>query len=407
MKKWYKGTRKIVVLLCLLCLCAGCNKKDDAADNQQQNNGQQSSDNRSNISDDALWVSCMSSRTYGREGSFYNEHNFIYFLDASTGESEIICDNAACTHTKEECSAYFDGVTYVALHGDKLLLVTGEGAEKVGDMYLYEADVNGAKRKKLAYLGNMQAIWKLVFTEDVIVISFFNSYDENMEPMDENLAGIYVYDRSTNSGEVVWQKQAYNAIASEFAYYEDVVYFYVFYYDITIEELLQHGVQSDYAEERKRIELCSINRKDKSFSIIQEGDAEGLDLCQNKIWFSYENALWFYDIATGEKRMELDKAVRVEPSYGTDRLLLRDDREYYTYYTYTPGGELVKNGTKDKVLPSVVYQEITWAYNYNTPTGNGEVITWDTEEFMSQGEVVSVNLPVTMRRPVKPLAEKN
>lgn len=385
MGKWLKEMKKIVVLLCLLCLCAGCNKKEEPGADIQQNGDAQKA-----INDDALWVAQMISETYGREGMFYTEHNRIYFTDAVTGESEIICDNAACTHGREECSAYFDGITYVALNGDKLLLVTGEGAEKAGDMYLYEADVNGTNRKKLANLGNMQSIWQVMFQEDVIIISFFNSYDDNMEPMEENIAGIYVYDLNSNTGEVLWQKQAYNAIASEFVYYKDIVYFYVFYYDITVEELLQHGAQSDFAKERRKAELCSVNRKDKNFSVIQEDAGEGFDICQNKLWFSHNDALWYYDITTGEKGIELNKAVRIETSYGTDVVMFRDGKAYYTYYTYVPGGELIKNGKKDKILPAVIYPEITWALDYDTPTGAGELITWNTDEFISQGEVVSV-----------------
>ncbi len=386
MKKWYKKIKKIMVLLCMLCLCSGCNKEGEESTNiQHQQN------------DDALWVAPMSSKTYGREGMFYNKSNFIYFMDAATGESDIICDDAKCTHEKGECSAYFDGITYVALNGDKLLLVTGEGADKAGDMYLYEADVNGTHRKKLSYLGNMQAIWQVMFTEEVIVISYRNAYDENMEPMDENIAGIYVYDRVNETGEVLWQKQAYNAITSEFVYYRDTVYFYVFYYDVTTEELLKNGTQSDFVKERAKAELCSINRKDKSFAVIQEDSEEGFDICQNKLWFSYEDAIWYYDISTGEKGIGLDRAMRIDPSYGTDRLLMRDDKDYYTYYSFAPNGELIKNGTKDMVSATVIYPEITWAQNYNTPTGNGEVIYWDTEEFVSHGEVASET-----RKPIAP-----
>lgn len=385
MKKWSKDIKKIMVFLCMLFLCSGCaSKGKESMDTKQRHE-----ENETVLQEDVLWVAPMGSATYGREGMFFCKSNFIYFLDAATGESDIICDDINCTHEREKCSAYFDGITYVALNGDKLLIVTEDGADKTGDMYLCEADVNGTNRKELAHFGNLQSIWKIMITEEVIIISYYNSYDENMEPMDENIAGIYVYDRIKGKGEVLWEKQAYNAVASEFVYDKDEIYFYTFYYDITIDELLQYGAQSDFITERKKAELCRVNRNDKSFSVIQEDCEEKFDICQDKLWFSYKDAVWYYDVNTGEKGKGLDRAMRIIPSYGVNQVLMRDGKEYYTYYSFIPDNQLKKNGTKDMVGIKVIYPEITWALNYDTPTGNGEVIYWNTDEFISQGEIVS------------------
>lgn len=407
MKKW-------LMLLFVLCLFAGCNKQEDVAgDNGQEQIGQPTQavgqpdatvipgtgQMVTTDGDKILWTSYLGTRTYGREGSFYSENNRIYFLDAATGESDIICGDATCTHKREECSAYFDGVSYVALEGDHLLIVTTYGGDNGWDMQLYTADVDGSNRKHVAELGFMLSIYQVIFTEDKIIASFWNSVDENMAPMDENYAGIYVFDRKTNTGEVVWSKKAFNAIAAKLNYYNDVVYFDAFYFDVTMDEVAEYGQQSNYLEERKKYELCALDLTDKSVTVIQEGGWNTFSVCGGKVWFDLEEALWSYDIATGEKKKEFNKELMIEPSYGTDRLLARDAVNYYTYYTYTPDEGLVKNGIKNQVMASAVFPEITWAMNYNTPTGNGGVIYWDTEEFMGSGEKEEEATPTPTKAP--------
>lgn len=394
MKKW------MFALLCICCMLGGCNKNEHGKEEnptgtptqavtQSQgtvtpSGGQQTVGNGDRI----LWTTSLGTRTYGREGSFYSESNRIYFLDANTGEADIICDDVTCTHKSRECSACFEGVSYVALDEEKLLVVTNDGGDRIGDMRLYTADVNGSNRKLIAEFTTMMSIYQILFTEDKIIASYWNNVDENMEPIEENYAGIYVFDRKTNTGEVVWSKRALNAIAAKLYYYNNVVFFDLFYYDVTMDEINEYGQRSDYVSNRGKYELCALDLANKSVTVIQDGDWETFSVCGEKLWYSYEKALWSYDIFTGEKKKELDRNLMIEATYGTDRLVARDVEKYHTYYTYTPDGNLIENGTKNNVITSVVYPEITWAMDYNTSTGNGEVICWSTVDFFNTGENV-------------------
>lgn len=396
MKRFWSTVTRVLLLLFMLCLLTGCNKQNEAENTGDTENvgttetpGEDTRQEQSGIQkDEVLWTNSLGTRTYGREGSFYSESNRVCFLDSATGETGIICDDITCDHKSRECSAYFEGVTYTALEDDHLILVTSHGGDSLWELSVYEADVNGSNRKKLGSFGTMLSVYQMLFMEDKIIASYWNNMDENLEPMDENRACIAVYDRKTNTSKVVWEKQALNAITSDIQYYNDVVYFSVFYFDVTMEEVTQYGERSDFVTDRQRFELHALNLKDGSDTLIHEGDWESFDICQDKVWFSDAEGLWSCDIVTGEKQKELDKEFMVMQCYVPDKLLLRDKKDYWIYYTYTPGGELIKNGTKAQVITSVAYPELTWAMDYNTPTGNGQVIYWNTAEFMSEGVAV-------------------
>ena len=368
-----------VVLLGMCCLLAGCKGKGEAGNDAAA--GETASE--------VLWSSQLTSQTYGKEGSFYSEHNRVHFLDAATGESAIICDEVACDHESRDCAAYFDGICYATLEGDHLLMVTSHDSNLLWEYSVFETEVNGTNRKKLGDFGIMQSVYQVLFTEDNIIASYYNSVDENLEPMDESRAGIMVYDRKTNTSRVLWEKQAFNAIAGDIQYHEGKVYFSVFYYDVTMEELEQYGEQRELLDDRTCFELYSLDLEDGSSVLIQDGDWETFDICQGRIWYDFEGSLWSYEIATGKKQKEQDRNFRVMQCYVPDKLVLRDRENSGDYYTYAPGGDYRKLGTKKDVLVSVVYPDITWAMNYNTPTGNGEVVFWNTEEFLAGGEVWS------------------
>ena len=403
MKQFWNLVTRVLLLLCMLCLLTGCNRQNEnpgdtgkvgttetPGEDAWQEQTVQNHPTAESENNEVLWTNSLGTRTYGREGSFYNESNRVYFLDAATGEADIICDDITCDHKSKECSARFEGVTYTVLEDDHLILVTSHGEDYLWNLAVYEADVNGGNRKKLGDFGTMLSVYQMLFMEDKIIASYWNDMDENLEPMDENRACIAIYDRKTNTSKVVWEKQALNAITSDLQYHNGVVYFSVFYFDVTMEEVTQYGERSDFVNDRQRFELHALNLKDGSDTLIHEGDWDSFDICQDKVWFSDAEGLWYYDIATGEKQKELSQEFMVMQCHVPDKLLLRDKKDYWIYYTYTPGGELIKNGTKMQVITSVAYPELTWAMDYNTPTGNGQAIYWNTAEFMSEGVAVPV-----------------
>ena len=168
MKQWCRWAKKVMILFCMLCLLAGCNKTEDDSEEKQAGTEQSIGDDSNKI----LWTNSLGTRTYGREGSFYSESNRIYFLDAATGAADIICDDAACQHKRNECSAYFDGITYVALEDDHLLVVTSADGNSGWDMRLYTADVNGSNRKLVAEFTTMMSIYQILFMEEKIIVSY-------------------------------------------------------------------------------------------------------------------------------------------------------------------------------------------------------------------------------------------
>ncbi len=395
MKKRLETVKKIGIVLCLFFMLTGCNRPDASEGKQQQEhqdtedgtNGEQNENNQSGVEEkrDFFWVSNLTGRTFGSDGVFYAKSGFLYFLDAQTSVDDIICDDATCNHKKGKCTAHFEALqTFAALEDDHLLVVTDYGSDKIGDMYLYETGVNGGDRKEVAYLANMQGIYQVIFSDEYIIATYYNNYDDNMTPIEENIARIYVYDREKKSGEIVWENRRVNALVPSIAYADGKVYFYSFYIDATIEEVLEYGYKSSYVDERARWEFCSVDISDKTVRVIHEGleDTGSISVCHDTIFFSDMGKLWMYNIATEEVSVLTEKQFRLSGSYGTDWQLLQDGNEYFTC---TPNGVLTKAGIRENVGVQAVFPEVMYAFDYNTSDGNGVLTHWGTKEFLEEG----------------------
>ena len=59
-----------------------------------------------------------------------------------------------------------------------------------------------------------------------------------------------------------------------------------------MDEINEYGQHSDYISDRRKYELCALDLADKSITVIQDGDWETFSVCGEKLWYSYEKALW-------------------------------------------------------------------------------------------------------------------
>lgn len=260
------------------------------------------------------------------------------------------------------------------------MLLTDYGNEKFGDKFLYEASVNGENRKQIAAFENVQQVMRALFYEDKIVFAYWNDYDENLEPLDTSEAGIYVYDRESNAGKKVWSHEKWNARILSLVYYEDAVYFNSLYSDLTKEEVTEHGDDYDYLDAHRHQDFCRVDLVTGEFRVICEDveDITSLSVCDGWLFYNKDGVLYSYNTQTEEVK-ELGTAVWQLPTFLDDQTVFRN---MFDFYLYSDKKGMKGLGTQESFIPVAVFPEVTYAYNYATETGNGELVYLKTEDFL-------------------------
>lgn len=363
MKRW------MGIFLLVLVLCAGCQKEEQAEPVTE-------------------WTSNYLgiSVTYGEQGSFYTKSGFLHFLDPKSGIDSLICDNIECSHSKENCAAYFDGIVGASIEGDHLLLLTTYGGNSLTDYYLYESSLNGENRKKIAYLRDMQLIREVLFTEKYVIISFWNSLDEKYRPMEKDIAGIYVYDKEAKEGKTIWEIQELQARIPTFVYLGDELYMVTFYVDLPIEDALEHEYDLDYMNQYIHTEFCKIGIDGEGLQVIDEDleDPKGLSSSNGSVFGCFRDQCYQYNTVTGEYRVLSEKQLVPCLTFRNDEMIfeLYIGNNQKEYYAYSEKDGLRSLGILERCTIDAVFSDYVYATNYMTPSGYGERAYFTAKDFL-------------------------
>lgn len=319
--------------------------------------------------------------TYGAQGIFQGT-NELNFLDSQSGTKGLICSDISCNHGKD-CSAVFSDVLQMkaAVEDDHLLLVTDYQADKIGDLYLYEAALDGSDRKEIAYLGNMQNSFQYLFLEDYIVFDFWNSYDENLKPLEKDMAGIYVYNKLTGEGKAIWSIEGWNARIPGMTYKDGVVYFFSFHIDGEVNEALEQEELWSYMESHAKNQFCKLTLQDGSVEVIDEnaGNFYGAVCMDDKIFCNYDFKLYVYDMETKERTLFLEEDYRPKGNTLDDKVIFLKDSEYYVY-SEEKGMELL--GRLENCYVTMVFPNVIYAMLSEPETYESEYVYFETKKFL-------------------------
>lgn len=185
------------------------------------------SSEKQNAAADNFWHYTWDKDVIGKTGLFYFDGPYMRFFDGESGIDVVVCDKASCDHDDEDCSAYFDGsVRIPILVESSLQLVTDLGADTQGDLSLYECDINGENRKKITDLfASMQFVNDAIWTDKLIILAYENKYDAEYNDLEKTQAGIFVYNRQDQIGEVIWLNENYHASTSGLELSENLLCF--------------------------------------------------------------------------------------------------------------------------------------------------------------------------------------
>ncbi len=149
---------------------------------------------------------------YGSSGEYYkSENDFLYYLDASTGEKSIVCTKTNCEHEagksegsleRTECEADFSHISAYIPHGNKLYYVPADPLGKNAPWEIWEQDLTGGGQKKIVEIDEKENTSITIFNIQCdglyMVVSFEEAgyYNEKGEYIEydsyRTKAGIYI-----------------------------------------------------------------------------------------------------------------------------------------------------------------------------------------------------------------------
>ncbi len=346
-----------------------------------------SKDETSESESDMYWMSFLAQSSYGENGAFYQDSGFLRFRDAESGLDVLVCDDPDCNHSRENCSAYFDAFIYgTAWDNEKLLLLTDYGADRLGDMFLYETAVNGGERREIAAFENVQSVLQTVFTESRVIFSYYNGYDENLESLSEEQAGIVVYDRNTGESRTIWSMEAWNARILKINVLSDGIVFSALYYDVSKDEVIEHESDSAYLEEHQHIDVYFADVTGEDVLLIREDVTDLLSGGDGGIFYLADDAVYRYDLESGcERETGWDVSSACYIHAEGEQIFSKYDAEtsLLNYYVYESESEnLHPIGSVHDIIVSMIFDGVVYAYDYNTEDGNGVVVYCSTEDFL-------------------------
>lgn len=359
---------RILLLLSVICL-TGCAGKREAGSGK------------------TYWILDGDLRTYGEQGVFYQENGYLRFMDAASGLDVTVCGKPECSHSREECPAYFERRVHGAFwEGDTLYLLTDYGADRFGELYLYEASVNGEDRKKIGELGEAQQLFFAVCTEKYIVFSYWNLYDENMKELPRDQIGVRVYDRETGECRDVLSREGWNARVYQLDLIEDEIYVSCFYYDLTPEEVLAHETDQEYMRQYLKHELLKADAGGQEVVSLLQGiaDMEVQTVCEAGVFYTAGGRLYLLDAETGVSR-DVNESMMGYPSFSEKGLLFGrydSDTGETSFYRYVAEEEefcLIAN--MQAYIPAAVFEDVCYIYDYHTDDGNGVLAFCRTADF--------------------------
>lgn len=342
------------------------------------------------INGSSEWVTLWDRYTYGDAGVFYADNTYLRFLDPGSGLDVLICDRPDCSHQKGDCPAEFNAmIAAAAWENGHLTLVTDYKANRYGEMFLYECDTNGENRRQIAALGDMEHIYGAHFTEDYIVMSWQNQYDDNMQPLEMPETGVTLYDRNTKESRIIWNLKAVGALTYQPIYEEDAVYWISLYYDITQKELLAHETDRDYMDDHLRVELYRYDMADGRTEVLAEGmDNLAYAIVEGGIFIERNDGLYLYH--TEERTEEwIGEGMRTISTFlEGQQILSKYEQGTWCFYLYEEeSGEITELGSSNSCNLSAVFEQTSYL-RYAAEDGRTSMAFLDTSKLLN-GELDS------------------
>lgn len=291
MIKKYMQKEVFAVVLCAVCclLFTGC-----IADNYPNSDSglidgdllsSEGTDGYLHMSADTdSYVDIFVSTAYSQQGILTFTNGPLRFIDAESGETEVLCDIVECIHEplsssnlNPSCPARLPGITAAALYKGQLVLIC-----KPDDSYfsidVFTSDYYGQSRNRITRLDDLaEEVNTVMIRDGLLIFSYTRRYALDDVHYEEELempfTGLAVVDLESGDSIVAPEKSAYGAGIDKFYIKDGILYYILNEHTVPVDwelriELSQRAWMYDewkpYLEYLRNTDLYSLYRYDMS-----------------------------------------------------------------------------------------------------------------------------------------------
>ena len=340
----------------------------------------------------------------GRNGIlFYNE--LMMFADAQSTQQVVICNKPDCRHIpcssikpEADCDADFTEIPEgFAYYNNQLYYLCYSEDYGILGKDLYIADLNGASRRKIATMEDMEVLEEVLYQSGNAFITYYNQTDTvdketgDMTKLEKKKAGVAIVRLSDGMVTRLPMKEEYGAGINGVSVIENTVYYAVSYLGEEID------FDIDYTDEEAQQKLYDSIMENVYISLfyynLQTGEEkcidtfrelDGMACAGNKLYYGSRNddgySLIMYNEKTEEKETILTSDTTISVLQDGDllhvvTLMEENEQIVYRYYdekdTYITIGERAADYfySAEMILDNIVYifhyddmMELTYGY---------------------------------------------
>ncbi len=257
-------------------------------------------------------------QTFHKDGILFEKNGLLHFIDAKSGKDIVLCDKPNCPHTgsavnspQPTCNAAIDGICMdgYGIYRGQLYFISQTDSGGIFNKEIYQADVNGANRKRIAELENVEFIENVTYVDEYLLVPYITQNDPdspNVE-LEKPIVGMAAINLSTYEVTYIPTKEGYNPSIWQAHEYKGEFYYIYTYLDIKTNEDETVDEQNHFF-----VELYSYDPATKSETKLVGG---------NNLSFLAFDGVYAYLI---ERTKEGEQVVQVKLTDGTKEAIFQD-----------------------------------------------------------------------------------
>ena len=184
--------------------------------------------------------------TYTESGVVHIVNGIAYFTDAETGYDVALCSKPNCLHKPSSsvyastCDAYLGpDPSFLFMDNEHIYYVAApdviDSESVLFDRILYRADMDGRNKKVICKLDGIQRPRCMAYKDGMVALSYQKIMNKEktkngaFSDLEKSVTGIILVDLGSGEYREICEYEGYNANIYQVYFYENKVYFYLFY----------------------------------------------------------------------------------------------------------------------------------------------------------------------------------
>ncbi|MBR6474334.1 MAG: hypothetical protein IKS98_02670 [Lachnospiraceae bacterium] len=234
--------------------------------------------------------------TYTESGVVHIVNGIAYFTDAETGYDVALCSKPNCLHKPSSsvyastCDAYLGpDPSFLFMDNEHIYYVAApdviDSESVLFDRILYRADMDGRNKKVICKLDGIQRPRCMAYKDGMVALSYQKIMNKEktkngaFSDLEKSVTGIILVDLGSGEYREICEYEGYNANIYQVYFYENKVYFYLFYTasdtrNVKIEDFKDVNDYYDFLLSDYRQQVICFDPETGQNEVVWEGTTE-------------------------------------------------------------------------------------------------------------------------------------